>query len=110
MFFLTTVSDVAKSVDDIMNNGYKNSDMFDGVKQGVATLGSSAFHFLTTLAIFVFAIALAVAGTKLASRDSRKRQEAKSHIGMIMLGCAGVFGIVAIIVFIEGVSLKLKGF
>ncbi len=93
-------------VDDIFNTK-SDSDMFGGTTQVVTEAGSSLRTLVITVAIIILVIGLIIVGVQFASKNSAKRQEAKSSLVYVIIGAVIVFGAVAIIAFSQNIANSL---
>ena len=95
-----TVAAHATQVDvDGLFNSQSNNDMFKGTTEVVKEAGSSLRVLVITVAVIILVIGLIIVGVQFASKNSAKRQEAKSSLIYVIIGAVIVFGAVAIIAF-----------
>lgn len=94
------------NVDNIFNTKSDN-DMFGGTTQVVTEAGSSLRTLVVTVAIIIIVIGLIVVGVQFTSKNSAKRQEAKSSLIYVIIGAVIVFGAVAIIAFSQDIANSL---
>lgn len=94
------------NVDSIFNTKSDN-DMFGGTTQVVTEAGSSLRTLVVTVAIIILVIGLIIVGVQFTSKNSAKRQEAKSSLVYVIIGAVIVFGAVAIIAFSQNIANSL---
>ena len=105
-----TVAAHATQVDvDGLFNSQSNNDMFKGTTEVVKEAGSSLRVLVITVAVIILVIGLIIVGVQFASKNSAKRQEAKSSLIYVIIGAVIVFGAVAIIAFSQNIANSLDG-
>ena len=87
-------ANAAPDVRDIMSG---DNHMFDSTNEVVKGAGGSAKNLITTIAVIVLVIGLIIVGLQFTSKNSAKRQEAKSNLVAIIIGAVIVFAAVAVI-------------
>lgn len=82
---------------DIVSGAFENGTMFEQTENVVKKAGGSLKSLITTIAIIVLVIAVIFVGIQFTSKNSAKRQEAKSNLGAIIVGAVLIFAAVAVI-------------
>lgn len=93
-------------VTDIFSN--KGEDIFGGTTDVAQKAGASMRGLVIVVAVIILVIGLIVVGVQFASKNSAKRQEAKSNLVAIIIGAIIVFGAVAIIAFSQKIAGSLE--
>ena len=71
--------------------------MFEKTENVVKEAGGSLKSLITTVAVIILVVAVIFTGMQFTSKNSAKRQEAKSNLAAIIIGAVLIFGAVAVI-------------
>lgn len=96
VLFANPVTAHASSAEKV-KDAFSEGDMFSATEDVVKEAGGSLKSLITTVAIIVLVISVIFVGMQLASKNSAKRQEAKSNLGAIIAGAILIFAAVAVI-------------
>lgn len=96
----------AKSIFEGEHAGDK--DIFGNTTNVVEDAGRSAKNLIMTGAIVLLVIGAVIVGVQFTSRNSQKRQEAKSNLVAIVIGAVIVFAAVALIAFSGNIASNLS--
>lgn len=96
----------AKSIFEGSHEGDK--DIFGNTTNVVEDAGRSAKNLIMTGAIVLLVIGAVIVGVQFTSRNSQKRQEAKSNLVAIVIGAVIVFAAVALIAFSGNIASNLS--
>ena len=102
-FAASTANDV--NVNDIFTE--KGKDMFGETTKVVSEAGASARTLVVTIAVIVLVIGLVFIGVSLASRNTQKREQAKSSLGFTIAGAIVVFAAIAILALSQNIAASL---
>lgn len=102
--FLTGATDFAKefnkAVEKELAAGGENPGL-KSVRETVEGGGGSLINLLITVGVIVAAIALIIAGMKLASRNGKTRQEGKEKLVAVVIGSAAIMAIGTILLIVQ---------
>lgn len=102
-----TVQAFANDVDVNEIFSYSGKDMFGETTKVVSQAGASARTLVTTIAVIVLVIGLVFIGVSLASKNSQKREQAKSSLGFTIAGAIIVFAAIAILALSQNIANSL---
>lgn len=102
-----TFTMVGLKVNDIIENGSKNSTALSGLEEQVDQLGGGSYNLLVKVGAYAVVLALMGGGLYLVFSNAGNRGDAKSKILWIVIGAVLIFGSVGLAVTLQSIGMGL---